>query len=130
MSSPPSPSPSSPEPGSQSAACDFSSKRCVPCEGGVPVIDAKQAASYLVHMPNWHLSDDGKSISWKKNTKNFVGAVERINRIAEVAEAEQHHPDLHITGYRHLTVVLTTHAIDGLSENDFIVAAKIDELFQ
>jgi len=60
------------------------------------------------------------------NCNHFVQAISLVNQIAEIAEDEQHHPDLHLTGYRHLEIVLTTHAIGGLSENDFIVAAKID----
>ena len=67
-------------------------------------------------------------ISRKITCKHFVEAMKLVNQVADVAEAEQHHPDLHLTGYRHLRIDLTTHAIGGLSENDFIVAAKIDEL--
>ena len=62
--------------------------------------------------------------------KHFLEAIRLINEIAEVAESEQHHPDLHLTGYRNVRIELTTHAIGGLSENDFIVAAKIDELLE
>jgi len=60
--------------------------------------------------------------------KGFLSAVEFIEKIAQVAEAEDHHPDLHLTGYRKLAIELSTHAIGGLSENDFILAAKIDQL--
>ncbi len=103
-------------------------KKCVPCEGGVPVIPADEAANLLQVIPKWSLSHDAKSISRSIQCRNFVDAVQHINRIAELAEAEQHHPDLHLTGYRKLRVELTTHAIGGLSENDFIVAAKTDAL--
>lgn len=106
----------------------LSNRKCVPCEGGVPVVLSDQATGFLVNMPAWTLDDSGKLISRKINGRNFMGVIELVNQIAELAEAEQHHPDLHITGYRHLTIELTTHAIGGLSENDFIVAAKIDEL--
>ncbi|MFG0336214.1 MAG: 4a-hydroxytetrahydrobiopterin dehydratase, partial [Maioricimonas sp. JB049] len=61
-------------------------------------------------------------------TRDFKAAVEFANRVADVAEQEQHHPDLHLTDYRNVTIELTTHAINGLSENDFIVAAKVDDL--
>ncbi len=101
---------------------------CVPCEGGVPVISGDQAGEYLRVLSNWSLSNDAKSIERQWKLKSFVEAVALLNRIGELAEAEQHHPDLHLTGYRKLRVVLTTHAIGGLSENDFIVAAKIDAL--
>ncbi len=102
--------------------------RCVPCEGGVPVIGADAAKDYLQATPDWSLDDSGKAIYRKITCKHFVDAMKLLNRIAEVAEAEQHHPDLHLTGYRKVRIELTTHAIGGLSENDFIVAAKIDEL--
>jgi 4a-hydroxytetrahydrobiopterin dehydratase len=78
--------------------------------------------------PDWQLTEDGTAIFLKRNCKHFVEAMEVLNQVAEVAEAEQHHPDLHLTGYRKVRIELTTHAIGGLSENDFIVAAKIDEL--
>jgi len=83
---------------------------------------------HLAATPEWELTEDGKGIARDFRCRNFVGCVERIDQIAELAEAEQHHPDLHLTGYRNLRVELTTHAIGGLSENDFIVAAKIDRL--
>lgn len=103
-------------------------KKCLPCEGGVPAIAAQEASQYLQATPEWTLAEDGKSISRKLNCRNFVEAMELMNRVGEIAESEQHHPDLHLTGYRKLRVDLTTHAIDGLSENDFIVAAKIDAI--
>lgn len=103
-------------------------KKCLPCEGGVPAITAEQVPQYSQATPKWTVADDHKSISRKINCKNFVAAMGMMNQIAEIAEAEQHHPDLHLTGYRQLRIDLMTHAIGGLSENDFIVAAKIDEI--
>lgn len=103
-------------------------KKCLPCEGGVPVISAVDAVGFLQAIPQWSLSVDAKSISRSMQCRNFVEAVQWINRIAELAEAEQHHPDLHLTGYRKLRIELTTHAIGGLSENDFILAAKVDAI--
>lgn len=102
--------------------------KCAPCEGGVTPLDAATARRYLEATPAWELSEAATAISRKFNCGNFVKAVKLIQQIAELAEQEQHHPDLHLTGYRHLQVELTTHAIGGLSENDFIVAAKIDRL--
>ena len=102
--------------------------RCTPCEGGVPRFSAEEARSQLAELDGWELSNDSTSISKSWNCKTFVNSLEFANRIGEVAEQEQHHPDLHLTGYRHLKVVLTTHAIGGLSENDFILGAKIDQL--
>ena len=103
-------------------------KKCLPCEGGVPVIEAGQAAVYLKTTPSWVLSEDAKWVSRSVVCKNFVEVIGKVNQIGELAEADGHHPDLHITGYRKLKIDLTTHAIGGLSENDFILAAKIDEL--
>ena len=104
--------------------------KCLPCEGGVPKLERAEAEKFCEATPGWILSDDGLLISRKIVLKNFVEAIELVNRIAEVAESEGHHPDLHLTGYRNLRIDLTTHAISGLSENDFIVAAKIDQLLQ
>ena len=104
-------------------------KRCQACEGGVAKYTHDQAAEQLKQLGGqWQLSEDSKMISRKWRLKNFVEAMEMAERVGQLAEQEQHHPDLHITGYRHLRVDLTTHAIDGLSENDFILAAKIDAL--
>jgi 4a-hydroxytetrahydrobiopterin dehydratase len=107
-------------------ASNLLQKKCVACEGGVPVIDAGAATPYLAATPDWSISDDGTMISLKINAKNFVRAMAMLETVAKVAEDEQHHPDLHLTGYRHVRIDMTTHAIGGLSENDFIVAAKID----
>ncbi len=101
---------------------------CKPCEGGVPKLTADQAAAFARATPQWSVDDDSLMIRRKLNCKTFVKAVDRIRQISEIAEQQQHHPDLHLTGYRHLEIVLTTHAIGGLSENDFIVAAHIDRL--
>ena len=101
-------------------------KKCLPCEGGVDPLTPDQSAELLNAVPQWTLDGAGKAISRKLNCNHFVQAISFVNQIAEIAEDEQHHPDLHLTGYRHLEIVLTTHAIGGLSENDFIVAAKID----
>jgi|TARA_B110000495_G_C22419047_1_gene265405 4a-hydroxytetrahydrobiopterin dehydratase len=103
-------------------------KKCLPCEGGVPVIESGQARLYIKTTPDWGLDDDAKWISRDIVCKNFLEVMEKVNQIAEIAESEGHHPDLHITGYRKLRIDLSTHAIGGLSENDFILAAKIDQI--
>ena len=107
---------------------ELAKKKCVPCEGGIPVFTREQAQSYLKALPEWKLSADAKSIRVEYVMKNFLAAVALIQKIADVAEAENHHPDIHLTGYRRLAVELSTHAIGGLSENEFILAAKIDQL--
>lgn len=101
-------------------------KTCKPCEGGVEKMSADEARRQLAQLEGWQLSDDATKISKKWKMKDFAQGMEFVNRVAEIAEREQHHPDLHLEGYRNVRIELTTHAIGGLSENDFIVAAKID----
>jgi len=101
-------------------------KKCLPCEGGVDACSVEQARQQLAALGNWTLSEEGTLISRKITLKNFLQAMELLQKVAVIAEADQHHPDLHLTGYRHVKIELTTHAIGGLSENDFILAAKID----
>jgi 4a-hydroxytetrahydrobiopterin dehydratase len=110
------------------SAEDLVAKRCTPCEGGVPPLRREQAGGLLASVPGWELTEDGQRIRRKWLAKNFTAAIEFFNKVAAVAEAERHHPDLHLEGYRNVTVEIWTHAIDGLSENDFILAAKIDRL--
>ncbi|MBI3551885.1 MAG: 4a-hydroxytetrahydrobiopterin dehydratase [Elusimicrobia bacterium] len=107
---------------------DLTKKKCVPCEGGIPALSGAQAQDFLKALPGWMLAEDAKSISKQWLMKDFVAAVELIGDIRNVAEADDHHPDLHLTGFRKLSVELSTHAIGGLSENDFILAAKIEKL--
>jgi 4a-hydroxytetrahydrobiopterin dehydratase len=103
-------------------------RSCKPCEGGVQPLDKARAEELLQQLEGWLMDDAGKAIYRKWSCKNFVAAMALLQQIGDLAEREQHHPDLHLTGYRKLRVELTTHAIGGLSENDFIVAAKIDRL--
>lgn len=107
---------------------DLTQKRCVPCEGGLAAFSKTQAQEYLKGLAGWVLGDDAKVIQKEFVMKNFTTAVAFIQIIAEVAEREGHHPDIHLTGYRKLVIELSTHAIKGLSENDFILAAKIEQL--
>ena len=103
-------------------------KKCRPCEGGVPVVPREEAERLLRDLPGWCMTADGIRIRREWTVKNFMAGVDFFNRVAELAEEEGHHPDLHLEGYRKVTIELWTHAIGGLSENDFITAAKIDEL--
>lgn len=107
---------------------ELARKKCEPCEGKTEPLTREQAAGYKDQVPEWDLSSDAKSISRQYKMKNFTAAVDLINKVRDVAEAEDHHPDIHLTGYRNLKIELSTHSIGGLSENDFIVAAKIDRL--
>lgn len=102
-------------------------KKCVPCEGGTAPLNSTEANVLLKQVRDWTLSDDAKKISKKFRFKDFVQAMEFANEIGRIAEEEGHHPNLGIS-WGMVTVDLTTHAIGGLSENDFIVAAKIDKL--
>ena len=107
---------------------ELTAKKCQPCGQGAISFSRAQAQEYLVQLPGWALADDGKSISQLYVMKDFLAAVQLISQIAQVAESEDHHPDIHLTGYRKLKIDLSTHALGGLSENDFIVAAKINAL--
>src|SRR2546425_524670 len=109
-------------------ACELVGKKCKPCEGGVPPVSRAEADRLIAGLPDWKLVGDRKSLRREWRVKDFMTAIDFFNRIAKVAEAEDHHPDLHLTGYRNVAVELSTHAIGGLSENDFIVAAKIDKI--
>ena len=102
--------------------------KCVPCEGGVPRFSREEAVSHLEALEGWTLLGQPDRIAKTWTVKNFVAGMEFFQRITELAEAETHHPDLHMGGYRNVTIEIRTHAIDGLSLNDFILAAKIDEL--
>lgn len=106
----------------------FAEKNCVPCKGETFPLSREKAAEFLTEFKDWTLSADAKSIRSEYLMKNFLAAVDFIQAIAQVAEAEDHHPDIHLTGYRKLVIELSTHALGGLSENDFILAAKIDQL--
>jgi 4a-hydroxytetrahydrobiopterin dehydratase len=106
---------------------DFAKKRCIPCEGNVPPLTLPQARDLMQHIPGWSLSEDGASITKDYTFANFDETMQFVNMVAELAETEGHHPDMQV-GYGKLHLTLTTHAIGGLSENDVILAAKINEL--
>ena len=103
-------------------------KKCKPCEGGVEPYSPGQSKEQLEQLEGWRLTHDGQRIRKDWTVKHFMAAIDFFNRCAQVAEEDGHHPDLHIEGYRNASVELWTHAIGGLSENDFILAAKIDKL--
>jgi len=103
-------------------------KKCVPCEGIGRAYTIKEIQSHMGEIPGWILAQDGKSIERSLTLKNFVACIDLINKIKDIAEDQMHHPDLHLTGYKNLKVVLYTHALGGVTENDLIVAAKINEI--
>ena len=106
---------------------DLAQKKCVACEGMVNPFVREEAEVLLRQVKDWKLSDDAKGISKEFSFKDFAEALALVNAVGVIAEAEGHHPDIEL-GWGRVAVHLTTHAIKGLSENDFIVAAKIDEL--
>lgn len=103
------------------------SKKCVPCEGGVPALTLSQAQEYVKETPGWEIIEEGKKIRRELKLQNFKEAIVFVNKVADLAESEGHHPDFHIF-YSRVILELWTHAIGGLSDNDFIMAAKINEL--
>ncbi len=106
---------------------DFASKRCVPCEGGVPRKTPIEVDEALRSLDGWDPRDEKTRIHKHYRFKDFAEAMRFVNALAAVAEAEGHHPDFSVH-WNAVDVTLWTHAIGGLSENDFIVAAKLDRL--
>ncbi len=106
---------------------ELTAKRCVPCEGGVAPMDTDEARGMLDQLNDWELNDSAKEISRTFKFKNYYETMAFVNALAWVAHREDHHPDL-LVGYNRVQVRFSTHSIGGLSENDFICAAKIDAL--
>ena len=107
---------------------DLTKKHCTPSEKSGKRLTASQVKEYLAVVHDWTLAADGKRIRRKWIAKDFLSALDFFNRVGRIAQAEDHHPDLHLRGYRNVTIELSTHDLCGLSENDFIVAAKINQL--
>lgn len=108
---------------------DLKEKKCVPCEGGAKPLSQKEAEKFLTQLSDWQLNSSATKISREFKFKNFYQTMAFVNAVAWIANQENHHPDLEI-GYNYCKIHFTTHAIAGLSENDFICAAKIDELIK
>lgn len=101
-------------------------KKCVPCsKKGMKPMEKAEAQDYTDESYGWTLGEDAKKISKEYKFQDFIGAINFVDRVADIAEEEGHHPDIHIN-YNKVLLELTTHAIGGLSTNDFILAAKID----
>jgi len=105
---------------------DLASKKCVPCEGGVKPFTPPEIQRYLKLIPDWRVVE-GKKIQKELKFRDFVELMHFVDRMAQLAECEGHHPDFFVS-YNRLTVTIWTHAIQGLSENDFILAKKLDNL--
>jgi 4a-hydroxytetrahydrobiopterin dehydratase len=107
---------------------ELAKKKCIPCEGGVDPLTEEATRKLMPELEqDWMLIDGGRILARTWNFKNFKQTMLFVNTVADIAEEEGHHPDMTVS-YNTLSLELTTHAIDGLSENDFILAAKIDEI--
>ena len=107
---------------------ELRAKKCVPCEGGVPKLTPAEADDQIRALNGWTITHNHERIRKEWIVKNFLAGLSFFEKVAQVAEDDQHHPDLHLVGYRNASIEIWTHAIGGLSENDFILAAKIDHL--
>jgi len=108
---------------------DLAAKSCVPCRGGVPPLSKEKARTMLGGTSEWSLGENGTRLTRRFEFEDFRKAMEFVNRVADVAEDEQHHPDIAIH-WNKVDLVLWTHKIGGLHENDFILAAKVDRLLE
>lgn len=103
---------------------NLSQKKCVPCRGGVAPMKEEEIKKYMPMIPDWTW-EEGK-LSRRFQLKNFKEAIAFVNKVAEIAEIEQHHPNISVYGWNKVKLTLFTHKIKGLHLNDFILAAKID----
>jgi|SRR5271165_172195 len=109
---------------------DLSGRKCAPCEGGIAPLEAAQARALLAELdPEWRISEDARTLRRALKFKDFYRTMSFVNALAHIANVEDHHPDLEV-GYDYCRVAFTTHAIGGLSQNDFICAAKLDRLLR
>ena len=107
---------------------ELAEKNCVPCRGGVPALKGPELAALASQLPEWRVDDDHHILREFK-FKNFRQALDFVNRVGELAEQQGHHPDL-LLAWGRVDVTTWTHKINGLTESDFILAAKIDRLYQ
>lgn len=108
---------------------ELSEKHCVPCEGNTKPFSSEENQKYMKEISEWTLENE-KEINKTYEFENFKEAMKFMNIIADIAETEGHHPDLELYDYKKVNVKIATHAIGGLSKNDFILAAKIDKMFR
>ena len=106
---------------------ELKNQKCQACSGNTPKLDEKQISQHISKLDNWSVNDEQKMIYKKFNFKTFKQALDFTNRVGELADLEGHHPDISL-GWGYSLVMLHTHAIQGLSINDFIIAAKIDDI--
>jgi 4a-hydroxytetrahydrobiopterin dehydratase len=107
---------------------ELASRKCVPCQGGVAPLSEAEAAALVAELHHdWQLAADAKSLKRSLKFKDFYRTMSFVNAVAHIANVEDHHPELEI-GYGYCHITYSTHSIGGLSQNDFICAAKIDRL--
>ena len=109
---------------------DLLEKKCVPCEGGIKAFDISEIHKYQKKVDGWDINKDNKnvySLQKKFTFKDFIQSQLFVNEVGKISEEEGHHPDISF-GWGYAEIKVTTHAIKGLSENDFILAAKIDKI--
>ena len=105
---------------------ELTKKTCVSCEGGIPKLSTEEVDNLMGQVPGW--SAEGDFLRKTFEFKDFLAAMAFLNKVAEVAEAEAHHPDFRLHSWNKVDFEIQTHDIGGLSENDFILAAKIDQV--
>ena len=109
---------------------DLADKKCVPCEGGIPAFELSEIHKYLKKIDGWNVLKNDKNnyyIEKDFKFKNFIESEKFIIQVGKIAETEGHHPDINF-GWGYAKIKISTHAIDGLAESDFVLAAKIDKL--
>ena len=109
---------------------DLFKKKCKPCEGGIPALDISEIHKYQKKIDGWEVKSNEKKIHFLEKEfkfKNFLNSQKFVNEVSKISENEGHHPDI-LFGWGYAKIKITTHAIEGLSENDFILAAKIDQV--
>jgi 4a-hydroxytetrahydrobiopterin dehydratase len=102
-------------------------KTCVPCQGGIPPLSAEEAQGYMDQVSGWELSANSDRIERRFSFGDFATAMAFVQKVGDLAEQEGHHPDICV-GWGYANIILYTHKIDGLHENDFIMAAKVNAL--
>ncbi len=105
----------------------LTAKKCTPCEGGIPPLTPEEAENYRINVPDWELLDNITKVKRTFRTKDFMSAMRLAQEVGELCEEEGHHADITF-GWGYCRVVFQTHKINGLHENDFIMAAKVDRL--
>ena len=106
---------------------NLNNKTCVPCQGGINPLSSNEAKEYKKQIPKWDLVEKSSKLKREFKFDDFKHSLKFIERVGVIAEEEGHHPDI-LFGWGYVKIMITTHAIEGLSENDFILAAKIDKI--